>query len=77
MVPESAIAYRGEVTGVYVIDKSGMPSLRQIRLGRPSISNKIQVLAGLDEGEVIATDPVHAAIYLKQQQEKQQGDQHE
>lgn len=77
MVPESAIAYRGEVTGVYVVNKSGIPSLRQIRLGRPTINGKIQVLAGLDAGEVIATDPVHAAIYLKQQQEKQKGDQHE
>ncbi len=82
MVPEKAVAYRGEVTGIYVVDDKGMPSLRQVRLGRPSVDGQLQVLAGLDEGETIAIDPVHAAIFLKQHRamqksEKSEGDKHE
>lgn len=66
-VPESAVVTRSEVIGVYVISKDGLPSLRQIRLGRKLDDKNISVLAGLDEGETIALDPVQAAIFLKQQ----------
>jgi multidrug efflux pump subunit AcrA (membrane-fusion protein) len=66
VVPESAIAYRSEVTGIYVIDDKGIPSLRQVRLGKITNDGKIRILSGLDAGEKIATDPVHAAVYLKQ-----------
>ena len=67
VVPETAIAYRGEVTGIYVINDKAMPSLRQVRLGKITNDGKIRILAGLDTGEIIATDPVHAAVFLKQQ----------
>ena len=80
MVPERAVAYRGEVTAVYVVDDKGMPSLRQVRLGRPSVDGRLQILAGLEEGETIATDPIHAALYLKQHRTLQQsnkGEAHE
>ncbi|MBU0656495.1 MAG: efflux RND transporter periplasmic adaptor subunit [Gammaproteobacteria bacterium] len=66
-VPESAVVVRSEVIGVYVINADGLPSLRQIRLGRKLDENNISVLAGLDAGETIALDPVQAAIFLKQQ----------
>ncbi len=65
-VPESAVAIRSEVIGVYVLDAQGKPSLRQIRLGRKLNDKDVMVLAGLDAGETIALDPVQAAIYLKQ-----------
>ncbi len=65
VVPESAVAYRGEVTGVYVVNAEGYPLLRQIRLGRKLDDGNIMVLAGLDDGEVIAKDPVHATLFLK------------
>lgn len=68
VVPEEAIAYRSEVTGVYVVDENNRPYLRQIRLGRKAGDGTVVVLAGLDEGESIALDPVAAGIYLKQQQ---------
>ncbi|MEE9445042.1 MAG: efflux RND transporter periplasmic adaptor subunit [Cocleimonas sp.] len=69
VVPMSAIAHRSEVTGVYVVDQnSNMPALRQVRLGSITADNKVRVLSGLDEGETIALDPVHAAVYLKQKQ---------
>ena len=80
VIPLSAVAYRSEVTAVYVIDDKGMPSMRQIRLGRATPDGKIRVLAGLDVGEKIALDPVHATVYLKhirQQQLAKSGDTHE
>lgn len=65
-VPESAVVVRSEVIGVYVVDKEGKPSLRQIRLGKKLDETHVSVLAGLDAGEAIAVDPVQAAISLKQ-----------
>ncbi|HET9474163.1 MAG TPA: efflux RND transporter periplasmic adaptor subunit [Steroidobacteraceae bacterium] len=59
LVPATSLVERGEVTGVYVIDTAGRTSLRQIRLGH-RIDDKVEVLAGLDAGERIATDPLAA-----------------
>ena len=66
VVPASAVAYRSEVTGVYVIDENGMPSLRQVKVGKLTTDGKIRILSGLEDGEKVALDPVHAAVYLKQ-----------
>ncbi len=66
VVPTAAIAYRSEVTGLYVISEKGVPSLRQVRLGKLTNNGNIRILAGLDAGEKIAIDPVHAVLYLKQ-----------
>jgi multidrug efflux pump subunit AcrA (membrane-fusion protein) len=66
VVPTSSIAYRSEVTGVYVIDEKGTPTLRQVRLGNLTPDGKIRILAGLDIGENVALDPVQAAVFLKQ-----------
>lgn len=66
MIPVSAVAYRGEVRAVYIVDKQGQVSMRQVRLGRTYL-DKIEILAGLEEGEQIATNPVDAAILLKTQ----------
>lgn len=57
MVPASAVIRRSEVTAVYVLDAKDVPHLRQIRLG-PSANGQVQVLAGLADGERIATDPL-------------------
>lgn len=65
VIPQEAVAYRSEVTGVYVIGENQRPSLRQIRLGAKTEDGKITVLAGLDDGETIALNPVAAGIYLK------------
>ena len=66
VIPKTAVAYRGEVTGVYVINDEGVPSLRQVRLGKITSDGRVRILSGLDIGEKIATDPVHAAVFLKQ-----------
>ena len=64
-IPKRAVAIRSEVTGVYVLDEQGVPSLRQIRLGREINEHDVSILSGLDAGEQIALDPVQAVIGLK------------
>ncbi|NWG38793.1 MAG: efflux RND transporter periplasmic adaptor subunit [Hydrogenophilaceae bacterium] len=65
VIPASAVVKRSEVTGVYVIDAKNRASLRQVRLGEPTARGEVEVLAGLNPGEVIALDPVKAGIYAK------------
>jgi RND family efflux transporter MFP subunit len=62
MVPRLAVIQRSEVTAVYVVDASGRPSLRQVRLGTASDEQSIEVLAGLKPGEKVALDPVKAGM---------------
>jgi membrane fusion protein, multidrug efflux system len=64
LVPANTLVERGEVTAVYVVDTSGHTSLRQLRTGH-RFDDKIEVLAGLREGERIALDPVVAMRQLK------------
>ncbi|WP_018870034.1 MULTISPECIES: efflux RND transporter periplasmic adaptor subunit [unclassified Thioalkalivibrio] len=68
MVPQEAVAYRSEVIAVYVIDDEGRVRFRQVRTGREH-DGMIEILGGLREGERVALDPVHAAIYLKEHQQ--------
>ncbi len=65
VVPTGAVVYRGEVTGVYVVDSEGRVSLRQIRPGHSTDAGFTEVLAGLKEGETIALQPILAGAYLK------------
>lgn len=65
LIPEEAVIRRSELSAVYVASDDQV-SLRQVRLGR-RYNDSIEVLAGLSEGESVATDPVSAGIYLKDQ----------
>ena len=64
-VPEIAIARRGEVTGVYLVDDDDNVALQQVRTGREMGNGMIQILTGLKDKDKIALDPLKAAIYLK------------
>jgi len=66
LVPGEAVAYRSEVTAVYVVDGRGGIAFRQIRVGRSLPDGTVEVLAGLSADERIALDPVAAAVYLKE-----------
>jgi RND family efflux transporter MFP subunit len=59
-VPVKAVIRRSELVAVYVVNQQGKPQLRQVRLGRKQGEN-IQVLAGLQAGDVVALDPIAAA----------------
>lgn len=64
LVPQSAVVQRSELTGVYVLGEDGRPRLRQIRLGRAQADGQVAVLAGLDPGEQVVSDPEAARISL-------------
>ncbi|VAX13091.1 hypothetical protein MNBD_GAMMA24-1898 [hydrothermal vent metagenome] len=70
LVPIRAVTHRSEVSAVYVMDKDGQISMRQVRLGRVVNNDQIEILAGLDEGERIAIDPLAATVRLKEQNSK-------
>lgn len=57
-IPAASIAQRGELSGVYVVE-GGRLLLRQLRLGARS-GDAVEVIAGLQAGEVVARDPVAA-----------------
>ncbi len=64
LVPVQAVVRRSELTAVYVLVDDQV-TLRQVRLGR-RFDARIEILAGVAENEMIATDPVQAGIYLKE-----------
>jgi RND family efflux transporter MFP subunit len=66
VVPKEAVVYRSEVTGVYVLNGDNRLHFRQIRVGR-ALDDALVVLAGVDEGERIALDPIAAGVALKAQ----------
>ncbi|WP_255568936.1 efflux RND transporter periplasmic adaptor subunit [Comamonas sp. NLF-1-9] len=59
-VPAASVVRRAEMTGVYVQDSKGQPQLRQVRLG-PVAGEQIEILSGLNAGELVATEPQVAA----------------
>ena len=54
LIPKTAVIQKGELSGVYVKTDTGF-KLRQVRLGETR-DNQINILAGLRDGETIATD---------------------
>lgn len=55
MVPKSAVFTRGQLEGVFVVDKDNRARLRWIRTGR-DMGEYIEVLTGLDSGEMVVLD---------------------
>lgn len=68
VIPRQALAYRSEVTGVYVVEGEDRISLRQVRVGQAH-NGEVEVLAGLAEGEQVALDPVAAAVLYRERAE--------
>lgn len=60
VVPRGAVLLRGELQAVYVAAGERFV-LRAVRLGR-NLGERVEVLAGLGEGEKIALDPVRAGL---------------
>lgn len=69
LIPAHAVLHRSELSAVYVIDGERV-ILRQVRLGR-RFGESVEVLAGLAEGEAVATDPVSAGVWRKEQESVQ------
>ncbi len=67
VVPDRAVVYRSEVTGVYVVVEDGRVRFRHVRIGHRSPDGYVLVLAGLMPGERVALDPIAAGVELKRQ----------
>lgn len=59
-VPPSAVLRRGELSAVYIVD-NGQFVLRPVRTGASS-GDRIELLAGVQDGQVIARDAVRAGL---------------
>ena len=70
-IPRAALVQRGEISGVYVLAGNRL-SLRQLRLGQ-RVGEQVEVLAGLNKGETVATDPVAALQALSAQRKSAGG----
>jgi len=56
MIPRTAVVDRGQLQGIFVLDHDKVASLRYVTLGKVSGTN-IEVLAGLQSGELLVTQP--------------------
>ncbi len=63
-VDPQAIVRRSELTALYVMNGDAI-AYRQVRLGRELEDGRIEILAGLYEGDQVSLDPVRAGIMLK------------
>ena len=61
LVPAAALVRRSEIAAVYVVSPEGRVGLRQIRPGEV-FGDRVEVIAGLVEGERVALDPVAALV---------------
>lgn len=60
LIPSNAVVRRAELNAVYVVDATGRPWLRLVRLGRP-VGDRVEILSGLAVAERVAIDPQAAA----------------
>ena len=56
LIPRTAVIERGQLQGIYVLDQNRIAGLRYITLGKPS-AQQVEVLAGLQAGEMLIADP--------------------
>ncbi len=68
VVPTRSIVRRSEVTAVYIQSPEGHVTMRAIRKGRDLDDGNTIVLAGLQQGERVISDPIAAGVQIKQQQ---------
>lgn len=58
-VPQAAVAQQGQLTGVFVVDQSGVARLRLVKTGRTA-GDRIELLSGLNDGEEIVSEGISA-----------------
>ncbi len=65
LLSPEALVRRGEVEGAYVVAADGTLAFRYLRTGTPTTDGRVPVLAGLEDGERVASDPHAAAAAYK------------
>ena len=61
IVPSTAVLRRGELTALYVVSGDAF-ALKAVRLGAEQGESGVEVLAGLNENDLVALDPVKAGL---------------
>lgn len=61
MLPATAVLRRGELTAVYAVSGKGFV-LKAVRLGEDHGADGVEILAGINAGERVASDPVKAGL---------------
>lgn len=61
LVPKKAVVEKGQLTGVYAVDKNYVIAYRLVRTGKP-YGEKVEILAGLDPGDTVIVDGVEKAV---------------
>ncbi len=55
LIPQKAVAQRGQLVGVFVVDNAGVARLRLIKTGK-SYGESVEALSGIGDGERIVVD---------------------
>ena len=55
-LPQSAVVQRGQLQGVFVLNESNVAGLRYVTVGK-STGTQIEILAGLQDGERLVSNP--------------------
>jgi RND family efflux transporter MFP subunit len=61
LVPEGAIVERGQLTGVYVVDKESVMTYRLVKVGR-RYGGRLEILTGLNPGDSVVVEGVDRAV---------------
>jgi RND family efflux transporter MFP subunit len=56
VLPAEALVSRGQLRGIFVVDDTGLIHWRVVTLGK-STGNQVEVLSGLNDGEVVVLNP--------------------
>ena len=56
-VPQTAVTQQGQLTGVFLVDQSGVVRLRLVKTGR-IVGDRFELLSGLNEGEEIVSEGI-------------------
>ncbi len=62
LVPAGAVVQKGQLTGIYTLNPSGIVIYRLVKTGRAYPDGRIEVLSGLQPNEAVITEGVQNAV---------------
>ena len=61
LVPKKAVVVKGQLIGVYTVDKNSVIAYRLVRDGK-SYGDRVEILSGLNPGDAVIVDGVEKAV---------------
>lgn len=61
LVPKKAVVEKGQLTGVYTVDKNSVIAYRLVRAGKLH-GDRVEILSGLNPGDTVIVDGVEKAV---------------